>query len=328
MEGGTPHEAAADSGLLELAQTLRRLNDTAWLRYFKAAQYNVYSYLLGKLWNGQGFRDQPWNETLVPNKNATTIEALILYETVSGEDMSAYIPPAIEVILSAQEKDGPRAGGTVHLGSGHHRLAIGIYTARSIGGLLRAYERQPKDQWLEAVSQAIRFIRGLFSSDGPAFGRYPNGELISGPLLIAGAGDLLRAFASCQQYGLAAETDVRWLMNWLIQSQSPSGGVPTGAGFARRGDSRPYTGLPEFRDLLPVVGWNDKTFRALALIVPGLESNISNTTIREVQRECTWKGHPCIFHENADSIVLYDARRKSSIYHWDKGTCYPSTYCL
>ena len=71
MEGGTPHEAAVDIGLLELAQALRASGDATWQSYFEAACRNVEGYLLGELWDGKGFRDQPWNNTLVPNKTST-----------------------------------------------------------------------------------------------------------------------------------------------------------------------------------------------------------------------------------------------------------------
>src|ERR1041385_4387491 len=71
MEGGTPHEAAVDVGLLELAQLLQEIGDETWLSYFDVACRNIERYLLTDLWDGKGFRDQPWNSTRVPNKNAT-----------------------------------------------------------------------------------------------------------------------------------------------------------------------------------------------------------------------------------------------------------------
>src|SRR5262245_24561526 len=98
MEAGTPHEAAVDVGLLELAQLLRELGDETWHSYFEARQRNILAYILGELWNGHGFRDQPWNTTLVPNKNATIIEALVLYEALASQDMSEYLARAVAII--------------------------------------------------------------------------------------------------------------------------------------------------------------------------------------------------------------------------------------
>ena len=102
MEGGTPHEAAVDLALLELARLLRELGDDEWETFYRSAEHNIDEYLLGRLWDGTGFVDQPWHRVHVPNKNATTIEALILFEAMSGRDMTPYVEPAARVIVSAQ----------------------------------------------------------------------------------------------------------------------------------------------------------------------------------------------------------------------------------
>ncbi len=323
-EGGTPHEAGVDIGLLELAQLLRQIGDDDWWTYFNAAQRNIQAYLLGELWNGEGFRDMPWNETLVPNKNATVVEALVLYEHLSGQDMSVYLEKAARVILSAQEKTGPRAGGIVHRGTGRHRLAVSIYTARSVCGLLRLYERDPRDEWLDAVSGALKFLRGLITLRGVYFGRYPDGSLIANPRLIAGAGDVLRAMIWGRKYGLASDADIQALVELLVQSQLPSGGIPTGYGFAWRGARREYRGLPEFRDVLPVVGWCDKAFRALSMLLIGGDAN---EIIKHTECQCLWKGRECLFQETDQSLSLKDAQG-DSMYHWDKRSCFPSAYRL
>ena len=98
IEGATPHEAAVDVGLLELARLLRQKDDKSWHRYFEAAERNIVGYLLGPIWNKRGFQEQAWDATLVPNKNATTMEALLLYEELSGRAMLPYVEAALKVI--------------------------------------------------------------------------------------------------------------------------------------------------------------------------------------------------------------------------------------
>jgi hypothetical protein len=328
VEGGTPHEAAADIGLLELAQTLRDRGDDSWRQYFETAERNTRGFLIAELWNGRGFRDQPWNETLVPNKNATTAEVLVLYETLSGHDMTAYLGPAEQVILTAQEKRGPRAGGTVHKGTGRHQLAIGIYTARSACGILRLHEREPSDRRLEWVADALAFLRGLCASQVPFFGWYSDGTPIANPRLIAGAGDFLRAFVWGRKYGLASDADVQFIADLLVRSQLPSGGIPTATGFRWRGDRRMHRGNPDFRDLLPVVGWCDKAFRALAMITPAAEFDGPSVPPTPVHLECWWRGRDCVFHEDSRSIWLEDGRTSHILYQWAKGSVYPETYRL
>src|SRR5581483_8176203 len=44
MEGGTPHEASVDIGLLEFAKLLRQNGDQTWRRYFDVAECNINAY--------------------------------------------------------------------------------------------------------------------------------------------------------------------------------------------------------------------------------------------------------------------------------------------
>jgi hypothetical protein len=328
MEAGTPHEAAIDVGLLELAHLLREEQDEVWGRYMEAARQNITQYVLGRLWNGKGFTDQPTNTTLVPNKNATVMEALILYETLSGEDMSRYLDSIAEVICSAQEQDGPRQGGIIHRGTGQHQLTVGIYTARASCGLLRFYERSPNDAWLAVVQLALSYLRGLYSPRGTFFGHYRDAALVSNPRIIAGAGDILRVMAWGQRYGLASADDVHRLVDMLLQAQHASGGIPTAYGFGWRGRRGLYQGEPEFRDVLPVVGWADKAFRALALLVPDAPLPEPDADVQPAQVPCVWKNRSCLFADDGTSMRLWDRRTGETYFHWEKGTAYPAMYRL
>ena len=327
IEGGTPHEAGINVGLLELARALRRRNDPAWSRYAETAERNLRSYWLGPLWSGQGFKEQPWDNTLVPNKNATATEALLLYEELSGYSMLDYTRPAVQVVLNAQERSGPRAGATVHTGTGRHRLTIGIYTARSMCGVLRFYERYPDPALLEAVGAALIYLNRLVTPDGTYFGHYQDGSLIANPRWIAPSGDLLRVAALASRYGLTPPGLVDRLVNLLVGRQTPSGGLPTAYGFAKRGLSQPHRGLPELRDVLPVVGWCDKAFRALSLLVdptagePQVET--APTTLA-----CTWKGKPHAYRETRDEIAVRDTRSQRLVFRWRKGQTWSDVFAL
>lgn len=328
MEGGTPHEAAVDVGLLELAMAMRDSGETGWRTYLEPAQRNIESYLIGSLWSVNGFRDQPWNATLVANKNATIIEALILAEAVSGWDMSLYIDGAARVVLAAQEHVGARAGGTVHHGTGRHRLAVGLYTARSMSALLRLHDRNGDDRLLAAVQSAVTFLRSLYSPAGLLFGRYPDGTSIANPRLIAGTGDVLRLMIIARDRGIATDSDVDPLVELLLASQTATGGLPTALGFARRGGRTPCDGTPEFRDVLPVVGWADKAFRALCLLDKSAQIEPEQGPSKNIEVECTWQGRSCTFLESEREIELLEGESGQSIYRWHKTTCYPDVYRL
>jgi hypothetical protein len=328
MEGGTPHEAAVDVGLFDLAARLRDTGDDRWHAYFAAGARNVERYLIGQLWDGHGFRDQPWNEVMVANKNATTIEALVLFEALSGRDMTRYLDGAAEIIRLAVEPTGPRAGSTVHGGTGRHRLAVGIYTARSMCALLRLHERRPDDRLLELVGNAIGFLVGLIDADGCHFGRYRDGRPIASPRLVAGSGDVLRLLAWAARYGLSQPGDVARLTAILVQAQTGSGSLPTAIGMDSRGSSRRHVGRPDLRDVLPVVGWCDKAFRALCLVAADAPIEADPVPVGRTDVDCAWHGRPGMFSEDATRLQLVDGRSGRLIYRWWKGTCYPDIYRL
>jgi hypothetical protein len=332
IEGGTPHEAAVDVGLLELARSLRgggiRADGPDWSRYFGAAERNIQAFLIGALWGGRGFRDQPiGNDALVPNKNATALEALLLYEELSGRDMSPYIEGALRVVLAAQIHEGPRAGATIHTGTGAHSLAIGIYTARSMSAVLRYYDRSPRDDLLAAAERALSFLDRLVSPSGVRFGYDRRGRAMSNPAWIAASGDVLRLAILGDRHHLTPPGLVDRLTDLILGHQMPTGGVPTAYGFADKGLATAHSGLPEFRDMLPVVGWCDKAFRALALLVDQPVGG-PRATIQPITRACTWRGRVVTYAETDSAIELRDEPSGRPRYRWRKGEVWPDIYAL
>jgi hypothetical protein len=86
--------------------------------------------------------------------------------------------------------------------------------------------------------------------------------------------------------------------------------------------------LPEFRDLLPVVGWNDKAFRCLAEILPvpapepctmGGEKPLQ----WPLDHECSLRGRRCRYREDERALELY--RNGELLYRWQKGAAWAET---
>lgn len=317
--GGTPHEAAADVALLEVAKSLRASGSSGWEKYLSAAERNIRQYQIDRLWNGRGFKDQPDNDCLVANKNATTLEALLLYQTLTDEPMQQYIEGAAQVILEAQVSNGPRAGAMVHKGTHQHQLAIGIYTARCVSGIARLMTHLPRAEYRDFMVRAVHYLAGLIQSNSTYFGHYRDGRLIAAPRWISPSGDLLRAFLSACEYVEVPEAWIERLASMLVEAQYPTGGIPTAIGFAARGSSRPYSDLPEFRDVLPVVGWCDKAFRALTMVTP----LVSVASTSPVEIACHWRGRRCHYYEDDLEMSLTDNQDKKRLYLWRKAKTYP-----
>ena len=321
IEGGTPHEAAVDIALLELAKTLKRQGDDRWKKYFKSAEENIKTYLIGELWNGKGFMDQSWESTLVPNKNATALEALVLYSELSGKNLFKYIYPATQVILGSQVLKGERFGGVIHRGTKEHELTIGVYTARCVSGLARLYNFNQDEGCLERIEFAVEFLKTLVTEKGTYFGHYKNGSMIKCPVWISPSGDVLRALILAMDLGIKVKKGIKTLLvKAILSNQYRSGGIRTAFGFADKGSTQEYDGLPDFRDVLPVVGWCDKVFRALSILLEEAQT-LPNVEIEKDSVNCLWKGKKCKFIEDEHSINLQ--QNSDKLYIFRKGEIFP-----
>ena len=334
VAGGTPHEAALCVALLKLGRTLRdcgRGDEAGPL--ISAALHNISGYWVAQLWNGQGFQDQPYKGVYVANKHATLLEALLEAQTLTGADDQEYALACVQVILGSQMTSGPQAGGTVHLGIGPSRLAIPIYTARTMNGLIAYHDVQPSGVVARSVAAAARFVLALLRPQGVAWGRYGDGRLALNPVMVAGAGDQLRFLLRVQERDLAeVSAGIAALTRMLLTAQLPSGGLPTAQGFRAKGLAfnlgRNVGNLgakaPDLRDILPVVGWNDKAFRALVLSLPAGTSLPAPTT-RPYHLPISWRGAAGEFQETVSHFSVSSNRYH---YRWTKGSPAPDAYAL
>lgn len=325
VRGGTPHEAAIDVALLKLVCTLRDQNLGTGDAYLHVARENLEGYWFGTLWNGKGFQDQPYNSVLVENKHGTLLEALLVFEKLTGTDYGTYRQACVDVICDSQVRTGPQQGGTVHRGIGRSQLAIPIYTARAMNGLLSYYEARQDARVREPLIQAAAFVQRLITPCGVAWGVYGSGRLCLNPQLIAGSGDVLRFLHRMHALGLAeVEPSVEQLSAQLIAQQQPGGGLPTAHGFTRKGLLG--KGMPELRDALPVVGWVDKAFRALVCLLPP-QTDLPAARPETYQLALTWRDQRCTFTETPSSITVTDVR-DCTLYDWQKGSRSPNVYAL
>ncbi|MBN1886737.1 MAG: hypothetical protein JW850_02060 [Thermoflexales bacterium] len=321
--GGTPHEAACDLALLRLAAVLREQGDPAWQPYLAAAQRNLHACHIERLWDPRAasFRDDPAAPSLVPNKAATLVEAILALARLTGDEApaEAYALPTLEAILAHQVRGGPLDGAIYQNSFGPRRVAkfFPYYVARCVPGLVAGYEWSRAERYLEAARAAVACVWRWRYEDG-SFPQviYPGGRVNRYPQWIAAVGDVVRVGRLLEPYGL--ELDWQPSLDWLLRGQVSSGAFRTAHGFASQISQRPPGRLPEFRDLLPACGWGDKAFRCLTELLPAgqgcsnLQSPISN-----LQSDCVLRGKPALYREDGQVVEL---RRGSDIlYRWRKG---------
>lgn len=316
--GGTPHEASVDVALLALARALRDVDDPAWSRYLEAAHGNLERFYVGRLWDDQvqAFRDDPARPSFVPNKSATLVEALLLCDDlVGGEEWGErYARPTLAAILGHQvRRAGPLHGAIAQNSFGARLEAkyFPLYVARCVPALLRGAARWDDRRLLEAALAAGEWVLRWRDEDGglPQV-VYADGRLNRHPRWVAAVGDVLRALDLLRAHGL--EGDLEPTRAWLLDGQLPNGAFRTARGFA--GDERP--GPADARDLLPVVGWNDKAFRYLAARVSG---PLPEVEIGSVEEACTWHGRPARYYEDATVVEVLPEGGGPPFYRWRKG---------
>lgn len=262
---GTPHEAAASIGLLAAYEAE---GDPEWLA---AARRNLDALILA-LDDGSGFADLPGHPGRVPNKLATFAQALLRLAAASGEPRYLdHARRALADVLALQVRDGTWPGA-IHQYAPDNERGDGrffpYYNARCVPPLLEAADRLGDERYREAALAVLDFLARTVAPDG-AWPQivYQRGRAMVWPRWLAGAGDILLAFHA------AGRPLPAGALERLLASQLASGGFASAEGFASQLHQRPPRGTPDFRDLVPVAGWNDKTFRLLCDLLP------ANTTI-------------------------------------------------
>jgi hypothetical protein len=342
--GGTPHEAACDLALLQLAGMLQERDDPSWRTYFATAERNIRAYYLGQLWDAaaQAFRDDPNVPSFVPNKAATLVEALLSLARLTGDAslIQVYAQPTLEAVLAHQVQGGPFDGAIYQnsFGLDKVRKFFPYYIARCVPALVSGYARIGEERYLDAALRAMAFVLRWRSEDG-SFPQviYPGGRVNRYPQWIAPVGDILRAMHLLESYGLDA--DPQPTLVWLLAGQEPTGAFRTADGFAVQISQREPGPRPEFRDVLPVVGWNDKAFRYLTEILPAKGRQASGVakdegTLRATKAssepsrrderprvyevECSLRGQRVHYREDDHTLELRQERE--IVYRWQRGT--------
>jgi hypothetical protein len=250
----------------------------------------------------------------VANKISTTIEAIILLgKLIEKRDyIEKYAIPSGEFLLSQQNlvENLPIYGGIYQEErprlprKGHYNL-IAFYNARCVPGLLTLYDETRDSRYLSAAKRVGKFIKSMERSDGSFwFGwrsHYGSWESEKYPLWIAGTGDILRALYLLNEKGEAY--DLSNGLKWLLKGMDENGGVRTSWGLHLSRRFGPFKESPNWRDVLHVVGWNDKAFRFLTELIPhGSEISSVSRPIDEIKICCNSN---IVYCENSRVIKIY-----------------------
>lgn len=317
--GGTPHEAAVDIGLLHLAFALRGLQDSRWKLFAKAAERNLKYFYLKRLWHKKygRFQDSPTGNSFVPNQACTVVEALFEWAELRqrASIIEKYALPTLEAVINLQATEGVVEGGIAQ--SQHNGKTVEAYfpyyVARCVPALVRAFEYSEEHRWIDAAERAYGFVMRAMDEEGflPQV-VYPNGRNAF-PRWVAPLGDVLRIGELLAGYGL--RFNLNPMKQQLIKGQLLSGGFVTGHGFGGQVSQR-KTHQADFRDFIPVAGWNDKAFRFFAGCLPD-KMTIPVPKISNWQTTCQVRGKTAVWQETKHEMKLTVG--KKTLYQWQKG---------
>jgi hypothetical protein len=305
---GTPHEAAATLGLLEALPYLGKRE-----HLLEAAKRNLDN-LIARLWDGEGFNDRPGISGRVPNKLATLAQTLMTYAVVSGDERYLhYARAALEDVLSYQVMGGCFDGAVHQYAPGCARgdgRFFPYYAARCVPPLVLASSVFAEPCYKDAAKRILGFLQKVMEPEGswPQI-VYASGRRAEWPRWLAGAADILLAYVAVGEPLPAAA------LTRLLESQLPSGGIPTAEGFRGQIDQRPHDGPPDYRDVTPVVGWNDKVLRLLSTLLE-VGATLPRADVSEVRCPVTIRGALGDFSETEREVRI--TAQDKALYWWVK----------
>jgi hypothetical protein len=310
--GATPHEPAACIGLLGLAKKLKELGKD-WKPYFASARRNMDEYLLKVLWDGRKntfFQYRYDRRTHVPNKIATITEFLLkLYDLTGEKRYFKYAIKNADFIISQQNLD--EFYGGIYQSDDKNKI-ITFYVARCIPALIEIYKLTKDEKYLEASLTAGEFIKKMENKKGGFYFGFIKGEegfkLYKYPVWIAGSGDIVRALLYLNEY---ERCNVGKNLNWIIENIDANGGVRTSYGMSHKNKLGEYTQKPSWRDVLHVVGWNDKSLRLFSELLEKDASITFDHELSAIEISCidgTYYEDEKIIRIEGDEKHLFDKR--------------------
>jgi uncharacterized protein YyaL (SSP411 family) len=314
---GTPHEAAASLGLLEVLPLLTDPEPA-----LACAKRNVDA-LISALWDEprRGFNDGLNAIGRVPNKLATFAQTLLTLASITDDETYlAYARAALDDVVKYQLTEGSQRGA-IHQYAANAQRGDGrffpYYNARCIPPLVMGAQVLAENRYQEAAELTLSFLDATMNPDGswPQI-VYEGGARANWARWFAGTADTLLAYHALGK-PLPAGALAR-----VLSAQLASGGFMTAEGFAsqisQRDISQRANAALNYRDVMPVVGWNDKVLRLLATLLPtgttlpAASTQDTNVTLKVGRQQA-------IYEETHNFIRIYTLKAPNTVlYDWKK----------
>jgi len=302
---GTPHEPALFHGLCHFSDILKYIDKDSFEEIKSFIKKYLDNFLFKYLWNPTygAFNDWPFSvrDLVTPNKNATILELLVDCVDIFSKDYTDYILKTTDFLLKCQEldKNSPVYGGIFQTYNKYQDMYFPYYNARCILGLNSANKILNKDKIKTQTLLIADFIKRNMDNSGFSSQIVKkNGDVISTPKWIAGAGDILDVL-----YDFDKEKIKKLFLDNYLPLQMCSGAFST---------SIDDNNIPDFESVLPVAGWNDKMLRFLARLLPE-QALLSKAEISDFNKKVKWRNKIWNYKEDNSKIALIQERIGAAI---------------
>jgi hypothetical protein len=319
-EGGMPYEpamlAAACRARALLVEAGRPIPDGL----DQTLELFVETRLLNELWSRLLHTFNDWLQSnfeyYTPHAVAASIELLIDYTELRGDwnRLEHYIIGAADSLLAVQCMGGIFDGG-IPLSNRSGSAFSPTTAARCIPSLVKTAQKTGQEKYRQAALRLTDFVRRhALPQGGHVFLLFNGKPQQQTPLFIGAAADVANAFARAE---LLVPEDTQHLEKLLAGKQMATGAFRTACGFGNPA-GRPRE--PDWRDLLPCCGWQDKIYSYLARQHSG---QLGSFSPEEIRHPVLVRGRRGEYIETARSMRLLNHAGKI-VYHWDKGSKWAS----
>lgn len=316
-EGGMPHESAMLLGVMHALPLLEQADRARAACALGCIEKYIHEYLTHELWNKnlRTFNNWPTSAFVSygPYCVASAVELLMAYaaKTDLWAKLEPFILEAGRSIAAAQFTEGTLKGGIP--ASTADRENVYPHLAARCAPVLRALaERTQERAFREALERLHDFFKPYFSdlAECPRT-IWMNRPACTFPRFTGATADTILHLLDG---GVMDEGEAARQAAALCAHQLPSGAFRSAVGFSGRSQDA------DWRDFMPVCGWQDKIYALLARLcnVAGADDG----TIATYEQDVRVLLRRARFSETEDAIMLKRADG-ALLFHWRKRTVWP-----
>lgn len=326
LEGGMPYEPMAMAAAMRAVMALRQQGREPSADTRRLFEWYAERRLIQTLWNKNLQTFNNWLQSDFESYSPAAVAAIVMfladYADLTGQSarISHYLHGAGASLLAVQVKAGALCGA-VPLSNRSTSSFSPFLAAWCLPAWRRLATITGDDRYSCACEDLRAYLRhALLPEGGVACMDFQKRTARLRPVFVGATAHIIRMLL--QDPGIEEPDPVLIAQQtaWLLDRQMATGAFDTAVGFGALGRRLPCP--PDWRDVLPVVGWNTFAYALLARFAGSQPIPLADG-IGLFERPVTIKGAAGILREDAVSLSLV-VRRGRIVYDWKKSALAPT----